>query len=48
MYWAVKYCGKGAWNGNKRKRDEDWHRVALRWPEKAFDTPKDLQIAEHD
>ncbi len=48
MYWAVKYCGKGAWNGNKTKRDEGWHRVALKWPRKAFDTPKDLQVTEQD
>lgn len=46
MYWAVKYCGKGAWNGNRTKRDKGWHRVALKWPRKAFDTPKDLQVTE--
>ena len=48
MYWAVKYCGKGAWNGNKTKRDKGWNRVALRWPKKASNIPKDLQVAEHD
>jgi len=48
MYWAVKYWGARAWNGNKRKKDKGWHRVALRWPKKAFDTPDDLQVAEQD
>ena len=46
MYWAVKYCGKGAWNGNRKKKEQKWNRVALRWPKKASDTPKDLQVAE--
>ena len=48
MFWAVKYCGKGAWNGNKKKKEKGWHRVAAKWPGKAFDTPEDLQVAEQD
>ena len=48
MYLAVKWFGKGAWNGNKKKRAEGWHRVALRWPKTAFDTPEDLQVSEQN
>ena len=48
MYWAVKLCGKGAWDGNKTKRDKGWKRIAAKWPEKAFDTPDDLQVAEQN
>jgi|GEM_PF-6500842 len=48
MYLAVKWFAGGAWKGNQKKRAEGWNRVALRWPEKAFDTPKDLQVAEQD
>ena len=43
IYWAVKYFGRWAWNGNIKRREEGWHRVALKWPTSAFDTPKDLQ-----
>ena len=46
MYLAVKWFARGAWSGNKKKKEEGWHRVALKWPEKAFDTPQDLQVAE--
>lgn len=46
MYLAVKWLGKGAWKGNQRKRASGWNRVAPRWPQKAFDTPNDLQDAE--
>ena len=48
MYLAVKWFAGGAWNGNKKKKAEGWNRIAARWPEKAFDTPDDLQVVEQD
>ncbi len=48
MYWAVKWFAKGAWDGNKKRKDEGWHRVAAKWPEKVFDTPEDLQASEEE
>jgi hypothetical protein len=48
MYLAVKWFAKGAWKGNKEKKDKGWNRVALKWPKTAFDTPDDLQVAESD
>lgn len=48
MYLAVKWFAGRTWNGNKRKRAEGWNRIAARWPENAFDTPDDLQVAKQD
>ncbi len=47
IYWAVRLGGWGAWRGNIQKKNQGWNRVALKWPEKAFDAPEDLQVAEH-
>lgn len=48
MHLAVKWFARGAWNGNQRKKNAGWHRVALRWPESAFDIPQDLQTTTQD
>ncbi len=48
MYWAVKWFAGGAWNGNMKLKNEGWKRIAARWPEKAFDTPEDLQVAKNN
>ncbi len=46
IYWAVRLGAWGAWRGNIQKKNQGWNRVALRWPKKASDTPKDLQVAD--
>ena len=43
IYWAVRLGGWNAWRGNTHKKLKGWNRVAARWPEKATDTPDDLQ-----
>ena len=48
IYWAVRLGGWGAWRGNIQKKKQGWNRVALKWPEKAFDTPEDLQANEEE
>ena len=46
MYLAVKWFAGGAWNGNRKMKAKGWNRVAARLPERAFDTPEDLQTVE--
>ncbi|MFC1942126.1 DUF1353 domain-containing protein [Chloroflexota bacterium] len=46
IFWSVRLGGYFAWRGNIRKRENGYNRVAARWPEKATDTPADLQVAE--
>lgn len=44
IYLAVSWFGMFAWKGNIKLRERGFNRVANRWPEKATDTPDDLQV----
>jgi hypothetical protein len=46
VYWGVRLAGGFAWKGNIKKKNQGWNRVALKWPEKATDKPKDLQTTD--
>ncbi len=48
MYLAVKWFAGFAWKGNVKRKKTGWHRVAIRWPNSVFDTPKDLQVAKEE
>lgn len=48
MYLAVKWFAGFAWKGNLKRKKAGWHRVAIRWPDSIFDTPKDLQVTKED
>ena len=46
IYLAVSWFGCFAWKGNIKLRERRFNRVAARLPDKATDTPENLQIAE--
>lgn len=48
IYWAVRLGGWSAWRGNILKKKNGFKRVAAKWPEKATDTPADLQANEEE
>jgi len=48
IYLAVSWFGCFAWKGNIKLRERGFNRVAARFPDKATDTPENLQIAEQD
>jgi len=48
IYLAVSWFGCFAWEGNIKLRHRGFNRVVAKWPEKATDTPADLQVAEPD